>query len=89
MSLRMKPSKIGFLVRNRDFFAKQNDTQAIVNSILAMAEALDIKCIIEGVELQEQVDYFKLKGVYGIQGYFFYKPMPGEDLQKLRTLIIC
>jgi EAL domain-containing protein (putative c-di-GMP-specific phosphodiesterase class I) len=66
-----------------DFYAQHNDTQAIVNAIMVMAEQLDIKCLIEGVELQEHVDYFKKKGVHGMQGFFFYKSMPGEALQEL------
>jgi len=66
-----------------DFFSTTNDAQAIVNAILVMAEQLGIKCIIEGVELEEHADYFIEKGVHGMQGYFFYKPMPGEELNSL------
>ncbi len=66
-----------------DFYAPKNNTQAIVNAIMVMAEQLNIKCLIEGVELQEHVDYFRKKGVHGMQGFFFYKSMPGEALQNL------
>lgn len=66
-----------------DFHKQHGDKQAIVNAILVMAEQLGIKCIIEGVELQEHVDYFTEKGVYGMQGFFYYRPMSGVDLQKL------
>lgn len=66
-----------------DLYTNQNDTQAIVNAILVMAEQLGIKCIIEGVELQEHVDFFKLKDVHGMQGFIFHKPMPGKELQTL------
>ena len=66
-----------------DFFAKQNNTRAIVNAIMVMTEELGINCIIEGVELQEHADYFKEKGVHGMQGFFFYKPMSGEMLRQL------
>lgn len=66
-----------------DFFSSKNDARPIVNAILVMAEQLDIKCIIEGVELQEHVDYFIEKGVHGMQGFFFHKPMPGEELRSL------
>lgn len=66
-----------------DFFSNNNDTQAIVNAILVMAEQLGIKCIIEGVERQEQVEYFIEKGVHGMQGYYFHKPMAGEALRAL------
>ena len=45
-----------------------------------MAEELGINCIIEGVEIQQQADHFRQKGVYGIQGYFYYKPVSGEEL---------
>jgi diguanylate cyclase (GGDEF)-like protein len=66
-----------------DFHATKNDTQAIVNAILVMTEQLGIQCIIEGVELQDQAEYFKEKGVHGMQGYYYYRPMPGDELQKL------
>ena len=48
-----------------------------------MSEQLGIRCIIEGVELQEHVDFFKLKEVHGMQGFFFHKPLPGKELQTL------
>ena len=66
-----------------DIYSNQNDTQAIVNAILVMAEQLGIKCIVEGIEHQEEMDFFKLKGVHGMQGFIFHKPMRGEMLQTL------
>ncbi len=66
-----------------DFCSNNKDSQAIVNAIMVMAEQLNIECIIEGVEVQEHVDYFTKKGVHGMQGFFFYKPMPGEELEEL------
>lgn len=66
-----------------DFHTEQNDKQAIVNAIMVMAEQLGIKCIIEGVELEEHAEYFKQKGVHGMQGYYYYKPMSGEALTEL------
>ena len=68
-----------------DFCSNNLDAKAIVNAIMVMAEQLNIKCIIEGVEVQEHVDYFTEKGVYGMQGFFFYKPMPGHELEELLT----
>ncbi len=66
-----------------DFHSENNDTQAIVNAILVMTEQLGIQCIAEGVELQQHVDYFKEKGVHGMQGFFYHRPMSGDALQKL------
>jgi len=66
-----------------DFTSEKSDTKAIVNAIMVMAEELGIKCIVEGVELQEHVDHFKKHGVHGMQGYYFHKPMPPEQLLKV------
>jgi diguanylate cyclase (GGDEF)-like protein len=66
-----------------DFYSQGKDTQAIVNAIMVMTEQLGIQCIVEGVEKQQHVDYFKHKGVHGMQGFFFYKPMTGEKLFQL------
>lgn len=66
-----------------DLYSEQDNTQVIVNAILVMTEELGIKCIIEGVEHQQQADYFNQKGVYAIQGYFYHKPVSGDDLIKL------
>jgi diguanylate cyclase (GGDEF)-like protein len=66
-----------------DFHLHYQDKQAIVNAILAITQQLDIKCIVEGVELQEHADYFKEKGVYGMQGFFYHKPMSGDALLDL------
>ena len=65
------------------FYSEKNNTQAIVNAILVMTEQLGIQCIAEGVELQQQVDYFKKKGVHGMQGFFYHRPMSGKALQTL------
>lgn len=68
-----------------DFFAEVNDTQAILSAILILTEKLGIKCIVEGVELEQQSQYFKSQGIYGMQGFLFYKPMIGFDL----TALVC
>lgn len=66
-----------------DIYSDKNNTRAIVNAILVMAEELGIRCIIEGVELEKQVEYFKQKGVFGMQGYYYYKPVSEDKLLKL------
>ena len=66
-----------------EFYSRHNNTQAIVNAILVMTEQLGIKCIVEGVETAEQANFFKQKNVHGMQGFFFYKPMPSDALSEL------
>ena len=65
------------------FLSDKNDTRAIVNAILVMTEQLDIKCIIEGVELEEHINFFKEKGVHGMQGFYYHKPMLDTALHEL------
>lgn len=63
----------------------ESSTQTIVNAILVMAEELDIKCIVEGVERAEHVEFFRQRDIYGMQGFYFYKPVSGERLSEILT----
>ena len=54
----------------------------IVNTIVALAKALDILVIIEGVETQSQVDYLSQTGADYLQGYFFDKPLPVKRFEE-------
>ena len=47
-----------------------------------MAKALNKKTIAEGAESKEIVEELKNLGVDYIQGYYFAKPMPKEELKK-------
>ena len=57
----------------------KKDDSAIVRAIIAMAEALDLKVIAEGVETEAQSQYVLQSGGHIIQGYYFYKPMPADE----------
>lgn len=52
----------------------------IVKSTIAMAHSLSILVTAEGVEDQETVDLLKTLRCDTIQGYFFSKPLPLEEL---------
>lgn len=62
----------------------------IVNSIIAMAQALNLKLVAEGVETLEQVEYLTNRGCHICQGYLFSQPMNASATQrlKLRTIQI-
>nr|WP_319395306.1 EAL domain-containing protein [uncultured Desulfobacter sp.] len=53
--------------------------RAIVRAALAMARAMSLKTIAEGVETQRQMDYLVTEACDMIQGYLWAKPMPYED----------
>jgi len=63
----------------RDITFDQDDA-TIVKTIIAMASALNLRVIAEGIETQEQFEYLaNLKCDEG-QGFMFARPMPVEDL---------
>lgn len=56
------------------------DDAAIVSAILAMAQALRLKVVAEGVETVEQAEFLRAKGCDQAQGYYYKKPLPAEDM---------
>jgi len=65
----------------KDILDDYEDEQ-IVKAIISMAKALNKKTIAEGAESKEIVDELKSLGVDYIQGYYFAKPMPKEELRE-------
>jgi diguanylate cyclase (GGDEF)-like protein len=59
------------------------EDQTIVKAILAMAHALNIEVIAEGVERVEQLDLLKSFGCGLAQGFFFSKPVPAAEFNRL------
>ncbi len=61
-----------------DDIGKDFDGKAaqIVDAIIEMAKALNVTCIAEGVESEEQLKYLISKGCEKFQGYYFSRPEP-------------
>jgi diguanylate cyclase (GGDEF)-like protein len=59
---------------------QDEDNAAITRAIIAMAERLHIKVVAEGVETLEQLDFLRNEGCDLVQGFYFQRPAPGEDL---------
>ena len=57
-----------------------SDDAAIVTTIIAMAQNLQLKIIAEGVETEAQLDFLRSRACNVIQGYLFGRPMPAEDV---------
>ena len=55
----------------------------IVESVVDMAHRLNLPIIAEGVETPEQVSMLQAADCLYSQGYYFFKPMPVENAEKL------
>ena len=55
----------------------------IIGSVVRMAHGLGMRVISEGVETRQQADFLKNLGCDLMQGYYFAKPMPQEDYERL------
>jgi diguanylate cyclase (GGDEF)-like protein/PAS domain S-box-containing protein len=60
---------------------RTSDDMAIVSAIIAMAHSLNLKVIVEGVETMEQLRFLHKQGCDAMQGYFFSKPLPADEIQ--------
>jgi EAL domain-containing protein (putative c-di-GMP-specific phosphodiesterase class I) len=59
------------------------DDMAIVLSILTMAHQMDLVVIAEGVEKKEQLNFLAENKCDMMQGYYFSRPMPAEDITRI------
>jgi len=55
----------------------------IISHMIRMAKSLGMEMIFEGVETAEQADFLRSEGGTEMQGFFFHKPMPVEEFEKL------
>ncbi len=62
----------------RDMTTDSED-KVLVESIIAMAGALNKKTVAEGVETREHLEMLQELGCYGAQGYYFARPMPFRE----------
>lgn len=58
---------------------------AITQAVIAMSHSLNIKVVAEGVEHGSQVDLLRDFKCDLLQGYYYAKPMPFDDLFKLKN----
>jgi diguanylate cyclase (GGDEF)-like protein/PAS domain S-box-containing protein len=64
---------------------QSSDAEAIVTSIVAMAHAVDLTVVAEGVEQAEQLDILRGLGCDHAQGYHLGRPVPAPDLNPAAT----
>ena len=82
----LKDVKVDALKLGRVFFESgDNDERGkdIIQSVIKLAQALDLHTISEGVEERKQVEFLKEMHCDLIQGYVFAKPMPVPEFEQL------
>ena len=62
---------------------KRRRGENILMSVVRMAKWLNMPVVAEGVERREQADFLRSIGCEYVQGFYFAKPMPVEDYEKL------
>lgn len=58
----------------------------IVCAIVTLAHALGLDVTAEGIETDEQLINLRALHCDRAQGYYFSKPLPGEDIEELLTM---
>ncbi|MDP2440479.1 EAL domain-containing protein [Rhodoferax sp.] len=66
----------------REVLTDANDA-SLVRAIIAMAQALGLKTIAEGVETRDHLDFLRTEGCDEIQGYHIARPLLAEQVTDL------
>lgn len=63
----------------------EDSSRALVKSIVTMANSLSIEVLAEGVETEEQETILASLGCNYAQGYYYAKPLPKDEIDKIVT----
>ncbi len=62
---------------------ESDSDRELVNAIIAMAKALNLEVVAEGIEDQWHADYLRTMNCEYGQGYFYSKPVPAKEFELL------
>lgn len=82
--LRLKQLPFTEIKIDKSFVANvhgSRDDAAITKAIIHLARSLDLRCVIEGAETQQAIDYAAGLGCDEAQGYFVSKPLANAQLE--------
>ncbi|MDP4177174.1 MAG: EAL domain-containing protein [Bacillota bacterium] len=66
-----------------DNITSNQKEESIINNIIEMSHSLELKVVAEGVETKEQLLVLNERKCDYIQGYYFSKPLPACEIEKL------
>ncbi|MBC8061707.1 MAG: EAL domain-containing protein [Clostridiaceae bacterium] len=69
-----------------DNITSSTKEESIINNIIQMAHSMDLKVVAEGVETKHQLSILKDRNCDYIQGYYYSKPLPVDEIEKLLAL---
>ncbi|WP_135079589.1 GGDEF domain-containing phosphodiesterase [Terasakiella sp. SH-1] len=64
------------------FISENDQSRAIVKTVISLGKAMNLDVIAEGTEKKEQIDFLQAEGCDEVQGYYFAKPMELHELVK-------
>ena len=82
----LKDVRVDTLKLDRVFFKSSEDDKRgkdVIKSVIRLAQALDLKTVSEGVEIDDQVEFLRDMNCDLIQGYVFFKPLTVKEFEKL------
>lgn len=82
----LKNIPIDVLKIDQSFFkqsAHKEKDSIVIKGIIDLVNKLNIRTVAEGIETAEQVAFLKSVNCNMIQGYFFYRPMPEDNFEKI------
>lgn len=83
---RLRHLPISKLKIDMNFVRAINESEksnSLVKSIIRLGKNLGLHVLAEGVETLDQYEYLRDNGCDEIQGYYFYKPMRKEEVERL------
>ncbi len=66
----------------QDIHKEDDSNAAITDTIITLAQNLKLNVIAEGVETKEQLEFLFSKECYMMQGYYFSKPLPADQIRE-------
>lgn len=61
-------------------FSSGEKSRVIIRSLIRLCHDIGVMVVMEGVETQEQLDFIRAAGGNYIQGFFYSRPLPPEEL---------
>lgn len=81
----LKDMPLDVLKLDAEFFRGEFDNDrggVVVSEAIRLAKLLNMRTVAEGIEVEEQVDFLANEGCDMIQGFYFDKPMPGDEYEE-------